>query len=89
MSLDRTDVDERLNRDMQDYISLRINRSQSIRANITPPSTQQTTAAAAIADVEVGQQANSPQVNHSFALTCFAFFVGTIAVSAVADRCGF
>ncbi len=83
MSLDRTDVDERLNRDMQDYISLRINRSQSIRANITPPSTQQQTA---ITDVEVGQQANSPQVNHSFALTCFAFFVGTIAVSAVADR---
>lgn len=36
ISLDKTDVDERLNKDMTDYISLRISRSVSIQNNITP-----------------------------------------------------
>ncbi|XP_059092196.1 protein TANC2-like isoform X3 [Tigriopus californicus] len=36
ISLDKTDVDERLNKDMTDYISLRISRSASIQTNITP-----------------------------------------------------
>ena len=38
ISLDKTDVDERLNKDMTDYISLRISRSPAIRTNITPNS---------------------------------------------------
>eukprot|EP00095_Tigriopus_kingsejongensis_P002147 maker-scaffold583_size130250-snap-gene-0.13 protein:Tk02147 transcript:maker-scaffold583_size130250-snap-gene-0.13-mRNA-1 annotation:"protein tanc2 isoform x3" len=36
ISLDKTDVDERLNKDMTDYISLRVTRSLSIQTNITP-----------------------------------------------------
>lgn len=35
-SLDKTDVDERLNKDMTDYIMLRISRSPTIQTNITP-----------------------------------------------------
>ena len=35
-SLDKTDVDERLNKDMTDYIKLRINKSPAIQGNITP-----------------------------------------------------
>ncbi len=37
-SLDKTDVDERLNKDMADYLGLRINQSPHILANITPTS---------------------------------------------------
>jgi hypothetical protein len=37
-SLDKTDVDERLNKDMADYLALRINRSPAIQGNITPTS---------------------------------------------------
>ena len=36
LSLDKTDVDERLNKDMSDYLNLRINRSPAILANISP-----------------------------------------------------
>ena len=36
LSLDKTDVDERLNKDMADYLNLRISRSPAILANITP-----------------------------------------------------
>ena len=35
-SLDKTDVDERLNKDMTDYIMLRIGKSSTIQNNITP-----------------------------------------------------
>ena len=35
-SLDNYDVDERLQKDIGDYISLRIHRSRSIQTNITP-----------------------------------------------------
>ena len=35
-SLDKTDVDERLNKDMSDYIMSRISRSPAIQGNITP-----------------------------------------------------
>ena len=38
VSLDKTDVDERLNKDMTDYILTRIGRSQAIQTNITPTS---------------------------------------------------
>ena len=38
LSLDKTDVDERLNKDMSDYLNLRINRSPAILGNITPTS---------------------------------------------------
>lgn len=36
LSLDKTDVDERLNKDMSDYLNLRINRSPALLSNITP-----------------------------------------------------
>jgi len=36
LSLDKTDVDERLNKDMSDYVALRINRSRELSVNITP-----------------------------------------------------
>ena len=35
-SLDKTDVDERLNKDMSDFITMRIGRSPTIQNNITP-----------------------------------------------------
>ena len=35
-SLDNYDVDERLQKDLADYISVRINRSRAIQTNITP-----------------------------------------------------
>ena len=38
ISLDKTDVDERLNKDMSDYLTLRINKSPAILGNITPTS---------------------------------------------------
>ena len=38
--MDKTDVDERLNKDMSDYIMTRINRSPSIQTNITPTNTK-------------------------------------------------
>ena len=36
INLDKTDVDERLNKDMQNYIFLRVRKSPEIQANITP-----------------------------------------------------
>lgn len=39
INLEKTDVDERLNKDMTDYINLRISKSLSLQANITPTST--------------------------------------------------
>ena len=38
ISLDKTDVDERLNKDMSDYLTLRINKSPALLGNITPTS---------------------------------------------------
>ena len=38
ISLDKTDVDERLNKDMSDYLNLRISKSPAILGNITPTS---------------------------------------------------
>ena len=38
IGLDKTDVDERLNKDMTDYILARIGRSQAIQENIRPTS---------------------------------------------------
>ena len=38
--LDKTDVDERLNKDMSDYLNLRIHRSPAILGNITPISSK-------------------------------------------------
>ena len=40
ISLDKTDVDERLNKDMSDYLNLRIHRSPAILGNITPISSK-------------------------------------------------
>ncbi len=35
-SLDKTDVDERLNKDLADYVMMRIMQSPIIQTNITP-----------------------------------------------------
>ena len=40
ISLDKTDVDERLNKDMQDYVLYRINKSPVIQQNIKPTTTK-------------------------------------------------
>ena len=74
ISLDKTDVDERLNKDMSDYIALRISRSPQIRANITPPSS----ASAKMIDQQPGGGGASPQARITAYLTqvargCFLY----------------
>ena len=53
ISLDKTDVDERLNKDMSDYLTLRINKSPALLGNITPTSSS---------SVMMKYQENSPQI---------------------------
>ncbi len=52
--LDRSDVDERLNKDLSDYVRLRVARSRSIAANIAPAATATSAVSKMLLDGGVG-----------------------------------
>ncbi len=84
ISLDKTDVDERLNKDTADYITARLAKSPQIRANITPRvvSTRMMMKITA-AGQQHQQQSETPQSRFTQHLTraargCFLFIKMTL-----------